>query len=1099
MGSGGIEIPVSFETGASKVTLEQLAAQVLELDASVKKLNQSTKQSAGGFSGLLGPVAKLAASYLSVRTAVNFVTDSIEAQSKQIDAINKLNLALANQGKFSDEASKHAQDLAASLQKVSTFGDETILAAEGQLATFGLLGDQLDRATKVTLDFAAATGRDLKDAANAVGKAFVGQTEVLKEIGVTVDKTKSSSEQFEQALGALEGRFTGAAQAATQTFTGGLKQLQNSFGDLQEAFGKFLGFLTGDGKSAFAGLTAIVQRLAKFFSSDLVLAVSEARAQFAEFVGATLDRVADLAETLNKIPGINIDTTGLRLAAEDQRTFAAETRELGNVAATTVGTVAQVTNVTTGLGKASALTAEQLKALKKHAEDVEKAFRAITGAVDPKAFDVFSEALAKIGSAGDVAVEQLDKVVEQILAARDQGLTLPPVADQIVERWLAMREATAAMEEFDAELARAGELSRLLGPTTSDLVGQFQDLQGAVEGFGSSFDDLSGLSEGRFRSLLDQVNDLDTSITAAGADVSGFGKAFVAVIEEANRRGIELPDSFFAAGSAAGDTKDKVDELDQASKAWGETVQFVTDLMSALGVEADSSLGKILGSIGGIASGFQGLAGGLSKLGVSAGGGFLGGLTSVLGKIGVAGQIASAAVGIGSAIVGLFKSDPVKKAQKEAGQALGVGISRELAESISKEADKLGIALKDAALLAIPDAIAESGAEARTFAGEILNLFDAIESGAVPTKEGIDALGESFSLVADQAIEAGRVGDVALRAIIRRSRELGQDVPEISAFVKEQLDAAAEGVGKFVDALAFVSEDRLATLGADAATVFGATFSALVSERGIVGAVDALGDSFGELRDRLSETLGPEQAAQLVSPFSAAFDLLENESLRPIVDGIDGLGQALTGLANSDFLDVNTFRAIERSAGSLFDELIAGGADTHTALLAIAPTIQAAISAADQFGIPLDENTQRLRDLAEQNGITFKTDPQQVMLDVLVEIAKVLGADIPASAQAAQDALTGLANTTPSVPSTGDFLPTPGVGPGGVPTLPPAVPGAPGAGGEAVQNVTTNNVEIALSIEQNPFQTAEGQEAVRRQILQTVDQAVDNLELRLQG
>lgn len=54
------------------------------------------------------------------------------------------------------------------------------------------------------------------------------------------------------------------------------------------------------------------------------------------------------------------------------------------------------------------------------------------------------------------------------------------------------------------------------------------------------------------------------------------------------------------------------------------------------------------------------------------------------------GSIAASAVGIGKVIVGLFRSDPVKKAQKEAGQALGHGISRELAEELMRQAKEQG-------------------------------------------------------------------------------------------------------------------------------------------------------------------------------------------------------------------------------------------------------------------------------------------------------------------------------------------------------------------------------------------------------------------------
>jgi hypothetical protein len=179
-------------------------------------------------------------------------------------------------------------------------------------------------------------------------------------------------------------------------------------------------------------------------------------------------------------------------------------------------------------------------------------------------------------------------------------------------------------------------------------------------------------------------------------------------------------------------------------------------------------------------------------------------------------------------------------------------------------------------------------------------------------------------------------------------------------------------------------------------------FSALAEENGIVSAVDAMSEDFASLRESLSASLGPEMANQILGPFAAAFDTIGNEHLRPLFEGIDGLSQAMKGLANAGYLNVEQFAAMQAGIGTMFDLSIAGGADMKTSLLAVSPAIQAAISAAQEFGIPLDADTQRLKTLAEQNGITFKTDPMRAMLDVMVEIAKVMGATIPDSVKKMQ-------------------------------------------------------------------------------------------------
>ena len=367
-----------------------------------------------------------------------------------------------------------------------------------------------------------------------------------------------------------------------------------------------------------------------------------------------------------------------------------------------------------------------------------------------------------------------------------------------------------------------------------------------------------------------------------------------------------------------------------------------------------------------------------------------------------------AAIGaVGGALIGFFSGSKFRKIAKDAGKVLGDGLSKETVSAIQEDMKKLDLSASQASLLHIGDAMIDTEKSAHEFAGQMNDLLKGIADGTIPAKEGIAALEEGFAGLADEAEKAGTVGDRALVGLIKNARALGQLTPQMKAFVSEQLDAALEGVHKFVAAVKGLSDEAITKLGKDSGVVFGAMFDALVSERGIIAAVDALKDDFTTLKETLSKSLGQEAMEAILGPFGAAFDTLGNEKLRPIFEGIDGLTQAMKGLANAGFLSTDQFTAMQHATATLFDEAIAGGADMKTALTAVAPSIQAAISAAEQFGVPLDADTQRLKDLAEQNGITFKTDPQQAMLDVLVSIAEVMGAKIPESVAKMRDSVVG--------------------------------------------------------------------------------------------
>jgi len=142
--------------------------------------------------------------------------------------------------------------------------------------------------------------------------------------------------------------------------------------------------------------------------------------------------------------------------------------------------------------------------------------------------------------------------------------------------------------------------------------------------------------------------------------------------------------------------------LKTATIDWGRELENVANIVSSMGGAFSKVLGSIIGGVGGIGSAIQGIKKNqilYDESGKVAGKtSFLkGGFGKILGDVAGGLQIAGAAIGIGKAIVGLFKSDPVKVAQKEVAKALGHGISREFAEEVMKRAKEMGVSLSVAA------------------------------------------------------------------------------------------------------------------------------------------------------------------------------------------------------------------------------------------------------------------------------------------------------------------------------------------------------------------------------------------------------------------
>jgi DNA-binding ferritin-like protein len=182
-----------------------------------------------------------------------------------------------------------------------------------------------------------------------------------------IEEGLSESEKFEADLSQLEQRFGGQAQAQAANFTGQMQQLSNAFGDTLEAAGKLLEFLVTDMGAGIGTLTGFFEGLTSFIGTDLILVISELRAQFSIAIGVITLKLAELFQFLSKLP----DRLGggkfqeyariLTDVADDQAEFAEQLRETGNQAATSVGNLVQVTNQTKEVAAAVQVSTESVK------------------------------------------------------------------------------------------------------------------------------------------------------------------------------------------------------------------------------------------------------------------------------------------------------------------------------------------------------------------------------------------------------------------------------------------------------------------------------------------------------------------------------------------------------------------------------------------------------------------------------------------------------------------------------------------------------------------------------------------------------------------
>lgn len=229
---------------------------------------------------------------------------SVKAYGVQEQAIAGLNQALRNQGMFTEQTTKALQDYAAELQKVTTFGDETIIKAEAMFVAFGFEEESVKTLTKSTLDLAAAKGFDLVTAADLVAKSVGSSTNALTRYGIEVTGAAGSTARAASAVENINKLFGGQAEVLRKTVLGQFQALGNVFGDLQETIGSLI---AGEGSSLIEVLTGWILKLDN--AIKIIRDFTKEMGGFAETIKRTVILV--LGELINFLVRLGGITTGL--------------------------------------------------------------------------------------------------------------------------------------------------------------------------------------------------------------------------------------------------------------------------------------------------------------------------------------------------------------------------------------------------------------------------------------------------------------------------------------------------------------------------------------------------------------------------------------------------------------------------------------------------------------------------------------------------------------------------------------------------------------------------------------------------------------------
>jgi hypothetical protein len=213
-------------------------------DGSVKKAfvnveNQSKKTASSmsdNFSFLTKNIAGLGAVVTAAFSFKRGISEAIDAERASL----KFSQALANIGKFSDDATARFDNFSATIERNTGVDADNIKELSTSFISLGgLSGDALERATKAAVDFSAGTGKDLSTAFDMLSKASGGSTAALGRYGIKISENIPQSQRFAEALKIIESRYGGLSeQLGSNTFEGALNRVNAQFGNILETFGK---------------------------------------------------------------------------------------------------------------------------------------------------------------------------------------------------------------------------------------------------------------------------------------------------------------------------------------------------------------------------------------------------------------------------------------------------------------------------------------------------------------------------------------------------------------------------------------------------------------------------------------------------------------------------------------------------------------------------------------------------------------------------------------------------------------------------------------------------------------------------------------------
>ena len=216
-----------------------ILADVDDLNKKLKAANGDVETSASKLEkfGKVAGAAFLAAAAAAGAYAVKIGVDGVKAALADEQSQVKLASALTNATKATKAQIAATEDSIDKMARATGVADDNLRPALARLALSTGNVSKAQDLLSLALDISTQTGKPLEGVANALGKAYDGNSAALGRLGIGLTAAELKAMSFTEVQTKLSDLFGGAAAKNAETYQGRMDRLKIAFDESVEAIG----------------------------------------------------------------------------------------------------------------------------------------------------------------------------------------------------------------------------------------------------------------------------------------------------------------------------------------------------------------------------------------------------------------------------------------------------------------------------------------------------------------------------------------------------------------------------------------------------------------------------------------------------------------------------------------------------------------------------------------------------------------------------------------------------------------------------------------------------------------------------------------------